>query len=547
MQKLLAALAYCFLLTGCVLSTDAVVSEGDAIFDTRLLGTWEEVSSSDRVVVSRAGTKGYAIEYTDSVGKVASLEARLGRLGKRLVLDLWPTPRETDVREPYGGLLIPGHVLLTLDVGEGEIRAATLDPDALIPRLRAGEVRLAHVVDHDRVILKGTTAQLRAALGQYMRRAEALAESAVWRRLEAASSDAVASARSEQDPCFEASPWREADLLFRRDSHWVGSDGAYSIALGNDRTLWLFGDTWIDASGRHTREGAQMVRNTVAIQIGTDPSQAKLVFYWGKTAEGRPGAFFPDQGSRWFWPGHGIRVGDRLVLFLGRLRATRTGLGFESDGWQAVMVHNPDDEPSQWRVRALDTRGNLLGVVVGLASVIRWDEHVYAFGPQEPVKSHPIHVVRWPVDDVRNGNLLEPEWWAGADIGWVGDSSPAARWPVFENGQSELTVHYDTIARRFLEVQTNGFGPADVTIRSAPELTGPWTAPRMIYRPSEFYQPDIMIYAAKAHPQLTGADLLLTYATNSFRFSEHITDSLLYYPRFVRLTRCSPRNDPTKR
>jgi hypothetical protein len=60
----------------------------------------------------------------------------------------------------------------------------------------------------------------------------------------------------------------------------------------------------------------------------------------------------------------------------------------------------------------------------------------------------------------------------------------------------------------------------------------------MLYRPSEFYQPDIMIYAAKAHPELSGADLLLTYATNSFRPQQG--DSLTYYPRFLRLTRCAP-------
>jgi hypothetical protein len=47
-----------------------------------------------------------------------------------------------------------------------------------------------------------------------------------------------------------------------------------------------------------------------------------------------------------------------------------------------------------------------------------------------------------------------------------------------------------------------------------------------------------MIYSAKAHPELAGADLVLTYSTNTFQFSEHLTDSLIYYPRFLRLTRC---------
>ena len=538
MHRIAAVLASAILSTGCVLSTDAVVSDRDATFDPRLLGTWQQISSFDRAEILRTGAKDYAIEYTARGGKVVKLEGRLGRLGKRMVLDVWSTPRETDVPEPYRSWLIPGHLLVALDVGEGEIRTAALEPDSLKPRLRNSEVRLAYVLDHDRVVLNGPTTQLRAALGRYMERPGALTDGDVWRRVATAPTGAAASAPSGEDPCFEASPWREADSLFRRDPHWVGSDDAYSIDLGKDRTLWLFGDTWIDASGRHTRAGAKLVRNTVAIQTGKDPSQAKMVFYWGKTADGGPDSFLPDEGSDWFWPGHGVRIGDRLVLFLGRLRATGTGLGFESAGWRAVMVDNPDDEPSRWRVIPLKTPENLLGVVAGFAGVIRWGEHVYAFGGQEGVRSIPIHVLRWTVEDVRKGNLLEPEWWGGTDAGWVADSSRKPRIPVFDNGQSELTIHYDTTTRRFLEVQTNGFGASDVVMRSATKLTGPWTTERGLYRPSEFYKPDIMIYAAKAHPELSGADLLLTYATNSFRFEKNVGDSLIYYPRFLRLTRC---------
>ena len=47
-----------------------------------------------------------------------------------------------------------------------------------------------------------------------------------------------------------------------------------------------------------------------------------------------------------------------------------------------------------------------------------------------------------------------------------------------------------------------------------------------------------MIYSARAHPELTGADLVLTYDTNTFEFGEHLSDPLIYYPRFVRLARC---------
>ena len=69
-------------------------------------------------------------------------------------------------------------------------------------------------------------------------------------------------------PRVRASTWPEADRLFRGDLRWVGGDGAYSVDLGNDRILWLFGDSFIAAA---SGDGSKrMVRNSVAIQTGRD-------------------------------------------------------------------------------------------------------------------------------------------------------------------------------------------------------------------------------------------------------------------------------------
>jgi hypothetical protein len=341
-------------------------------------------------------------------------------------------------------------------------------------------------------------------------------------------------------PCFEASAWREADQIFRRDPHWVGADVASSVDLGGQRTLWLFGDTWIDESGKRTRKGAHMISNSVAVQAGRDPTTAEISFYWGKDSGGRPDAMFPDRNGESLWFGNGVRVGDRLILFFARtLRNTGVGLGFEHLGWTAVMVNNPDSEPSSWQIHELKTPKNPMGILIGFAAVQKLDRYIVAFGSQNPVKSHPIFAIRWPVDEVRRGNLLHPEWWAGDLSGWIPDSSNAQRYPLFNGGQTELTIHFDSLSQRFISVQTGGFGAADIFMRAAPSITGPWSDLRMVYRPSEYYKPNIMIYAAKAHPELTGADLILTYATNTFRFEEQLTDSLIYYPRFIRLKRCS--------
>jgi len=531
--RIASALALTVILGGCVLSGEPVVLESDATFDPRLLGMWKEVSGSDRAAVSRTTGNTYAIEYS-SDGNVGTFEARLGRLGGRLILDVWPTPRDKSLPKPYAGLLLAGHWLLTLDVSPDEIHMSALEPDSLLADLLAGKVRLAHRIIEDKLVLSGTTKELRSTLGRYLTRAGALSEVWVWQRAQAAGPP-----RPVEVPCFEATAWREADQLFHRDPHWLGADVASTVDLGGGRILWLFGDTWIDPSGAGTRRGARMVSNSVAIQNGTDPTTAAMTFYWGRAADGRPDALFPDRGAESLWFGNGVRVGDHLLLFFARtLRGTGTGLGFEHVGWTAVMVENPDEEPPAWHVRSLETPANPLGILLGFAAVVQQGDHVYALGSQNPVKSHPIFAARWPAEEVRRGNLSQPEWWAGESQSWIPDSSQVQRWPLFENGRTELSIHKDQATGRYIAVQSQGFGPADVVMRAAPALTGPWSAPQLLYRPSEYYRPNIMIYAAKAHSELTGGDLILTYATNTFEFDEALADSSVYFPRFVRLSRC---------
>jgi hypothetical protein len=106
---------------------------------------------------------------------------------------------------------------------------------------------------------------------------------------------------------------------------------------------------------------------------------------------------------------------------------------------------------------------------------------------------------------------------------------------VFTRAATEFTVHYDQHVNRFLEVQTEGFGAATVAVRSANRLEGPWSELKTIYRPPESNRLDALVYAGKAHPELLGADLILTYVANSTDFGVLVNDMTIYYPRFIRV------------
>jgi hypothetical protein len=330
---------------------------------------------------------------------------------------------------------------------------------------------------------------------------------------------------------IRAEPWPEADALFRSNSKWLGSDDAYSVDLGKGRTLWLFGDTFISRSFLNTRSLSTMIRNSVAIQSGYDPSTASIEFYW-RTKNGKPLSFFSEDNDTWFWPGHGIALEDKLLIFLMATRSASEGIGFENVGWRAVSISNPEQPPAEWDIKWLDTPENSFGLVVS-GSVIQVGEYVLAFSVKEP--EHTIHLVRWPVAQVMNEDLSQPQWWAGQGNGWATQQDLVEKpQALFSEGHNEFTVHYEPLLEQYLEIQTVGFGRSDLGYRLSDSPVGTWAPIEGFYRPEEYQIPDILIYAAKAHPHLDGASLVLTYATNIVGYGQLVARDDLYYPRFLR-------------
>ncbi len=335
---------------------------------------------------------------------------------------------------------------------------------------------------------------------------------------------------------FAGEAWPAADRLFHQDPQWRGGDAAYSIALGSDRILWLFGDSWIAPAGNPQRTAAQLVSNSIAIQQGRDPSRATIRFYWGPSRSGAPTPFFADSSGQRLWPAHCARLRDRLLLFFMVVGSSPDPLGFRIEGWKAALVLNPDSDPSHWQFAWLGTPALHLPVIPGGGGVLTEGDYLYAVSPREPDPQHAVYLLRWSLDRAAAGDLAHPEWWQ-APTGWVSASAmtgtPTA---IFDQAQTEFSVHRDQESGAWLAFQSLGFGPAVLGIAAAPALTGPWPRRDTVYVPSERSVTDILIYAGKAHPELQGADLVLTYATN-LPFSRQRADTTVYYPRFVRLRR----------
>ncbi len=329
-----------------------------------------------------------------------------------------------------------------------------------------------------------------------------------------------------------AEPWPEAYRFFRSDGHWLGGDGASSVDLGKGRLVWLFGDSFIHQGSSGDRREAAIVRNSIAIQNGYDPSKASVNFYWHAEGSGDPASFFAEGEGHWYWPGDGIRIDDTLVIFLMEISDSENELKFDATGWEVVAIDNPDADPGNWNVRWIDTPDNEFGVIAGSACVIRKDGYLYAFSAC--AKNRDVYIIRWPVSSVLKGDLSKPQWWT-KEKGWVLQRTlREIPTPLFFDGQMEFTVDYVPAIGKYLQIQTASLLNPSLSFRWADNVTGPWSPLKEFYRPVEAGQSSVMIYAGKSHPALTGSDIIFTYAVNSIDSERLLGDKDIYYPVFLR-------------
>lgn len=348
---------------------------------------------------------------------------------------------------------------------------------------------------------------------------------------------AVSSARAEP-PAARAYP--EGDRIFHADPRWLGGDAAISVPLSAERSVWLFGDSFVDETQPYTRASAAFVHNTIAIQTGADPRTAQMRFYWRRDKGGLPASFFPNRREIWYWPRSGIRLsGGPLVVFLHKIRPAKEGLKFASAGYAIAHVANPDSDPSQWQMRVVEQRDLPFDALPGGDAVIEGERVVVLATRQKgPVRAGAF--VRYPARPFFNRDLSQGEWWLGEKRGWAKRDGIGRRGPAFviDDAGAESSLHWDQRLATFVHVASYGFGATTIGVRMAPKVIGPWSAARTVYRPPESDAPQPFVYAGKAHPQLTApaGSLLVTYVANSFDPKLLMTpegERALYWPHFA--------------
>jgi hypothetical protein len=327
-----------------------------------------------------------------------------------------------------------------------------------------------------------------------------------------------------------------------KPSGWLGADAAYSIPLGEDRSVWIFGDTLYGKRRVVKGNEPRMVHNTLGISTCDDDGVWHIQYVVKHDAAGIPQSYFsPKDANHWYWAMDGFKAhGDLWILLLCVEAATgkmADAMNFKVCGSDLAQVSHIDQDPHNWQVSVHPLVSNGVGAYPSATAVIH-DDFAYLFAVYETGK-RPLVVARIPLSGLNQPK--ESLQYLASDNVWKAGFKPADAKEIMKQGSSELSIRYHPDRRQWLAVMFDPNGFSDkILLRTASELTGPWSEGTTIYRVPEM-SPDrpaqdknTFCYAAKEHPEFEQkTQLLFTYVCNTTDVSSLATHLKIYLPQTV--------------
>ncbi len=397
------------------------------------------------------------------------------------------------------------------------------------------------------------------------------------------------STTTEKDPLSShlSSPLgsRTCQVHFPDQNGWYGGDAAYSVPLpqlsaskSRSRSVWLFGDTFIERADQPGRRAYPYVHNSIGISRCAANGDWSLETFWKSQDEATSGSFFqPNPESSWatearektgrppyYWPMDGFVVNGSL--FVGLLRVTHSeprgpfSLPFRIIGTDLARIENPNDSPQNWRVRISMLSEDPV-FFPGTAFAVL-GEHVYAFGFFDRDDGHaPRGLIRLPIEALSDSENVLSERIETFEVNgsWKRGLRAQSAAIVIPSDATEMSVHWNSGRNRWIAVEASPShtesDPSErglIRFRESDKLEGPWSTARPLLQIAEL-QPSSLdttatntfCYAAKAHSQYSKAgELIITYVCSLYARSpeeeymvlEELTHrSDLYRPRVVRV------------
>jgi hypothetical protein len=336
-------------------------------------------------------------------------------------------------------------------------------------------------------------------------------------------------------------PSNQCMPVFPDKDGWYGGDGAYSISLDQERTLWLFGDTFVaHEEGRKDRVDMDVILGTtLAISTCSVNNEFKIKYYLKKKNEKFISSFGENE---WLWPQDPFIV--NRVLYIPLIAVTATDkkgelFNFKITGHKLARIKDfTSADPYKWRVDYIDLTPAIPPEIAAFATTsVVHDNYVY-FYPFYAYSKDAVNVLgnilaRIPVSKLDNP-MGAIEYFTKEGT-WQNNLNHAQVKVVLDACVSELSVRYHAADKKWIAVYLSTQNKGDKLLyQFADEPEGPWSEPKALAikvpevdHNSTLYDKNSFCYAGKEHIEFARKkNLVVTYVCNSVENFEKKTSFL---------------------
>ena len=328
-------------------------------------------------------------------------------------------------------------------------------------------------------------------------------------------------AEVSQGQCFPVFPDKDC---------WYGGDGAYSIKLDGERTLWLFGDTFVaQEEDRKDRIDMDVILGTtLAISTCSEDNKFKIKYYLKKKNEKFVSSFGENE---WLWPQDPFIVGG--VLYLPLIAVTPTHnenevFNFKITGHKFARIKDfSATDPHQWNYDYIDLTPAIPREITAFATTsVVHDDYVY-FYPFYVYSKDAVNVMgnilaRIPINKIDNpAGAVE---YFSKDGMWEHELNPEKIKIVLDASASELSVRYHAADKKWMAVYLSTQNKGNKLLyQTADKPEGPWSESKPLSvkvaevdPQSKLYDKNNFCYAGKEHIEFArNKKLIVTYVCNS--------------------------------
>ncbi len=323
--------------------------------------------------------------------------------------------------------------------------------------------------------------------------------------------------------------------VFSDKDGWYGGDGAYSIKLDKERTLWLFGDTFAACPG-YRRDRIDMdviLGTTVAISTCSVNNEFNIKYYL-KSGDGKFVSSFGE--TEWLWPQDPFIVNDVLYIpLIGVTPANKEGdvFNFKITGHKFARIRDfTAADPREWSYDYIDLKTVIPPEIAAFATTsVVYDGYVY-FYPFYAIFNYVYSegklnimgniLARIPANKIDNpADAIE---YFNKDGKWENKLKPENIKVILDAAVSEMSVRYHAENKKWIAVYLSTQNKGDkFLVRLADKPEGPWSEPKPLGEPipevdaqSPLFDKGNFCYAGKEHIEFAhDRNLVVTYVCNS--------------------------------